>query len=1288
MKNFKCIPGLQADTIFLRLILSRIKQGHNYRTGSKLLLLALLISLSPAVKATDLITIDRIKCFKPASGLDVAGELAFASIGVAIATSTAIASGGTTGAIVAGSIIGGAETAFVTWGLASALDGSSCFIEDNGNGTSTIDCGVIEIGRPRDQVTVPTESIASASIHNDGAPDDLIVKINGRQVVSGSGIGTSQSMGAGDVIYPDVSVSFEQGARIQLIEYDFGSDNDDLGTIEISDKYRPGENYTVRDAIVLAPDSEDGSLYFVDYTVTRGAGDASSVTKYMLCGTNQCDACSNDNCVSQDYSSLDRDGDLEDLLDCPYPFETSSYIEYQQILFDDVYLRVCKGPVCPVINKPVPLNVTFPRDSRPLFRWTPVENAQYYEIVVRDANNSIVFFDRRFQSLYVPAEILPPGTYSFTVRGINNLVEACGSPYSDPFPVTIDPPPPPNVALAIEQLSTDQYSIGSGTINASPAPVSDIGGDFYAPGTIVTLTATPTIRSEFVSWSGSAASCDISPSCDITMADGISVQATFRPKPVLSINVSGNGNGTVTPSPAGTGCPAGTVSCNVYSTGDTVALNTRAGMFSTFDRWEGNADCLTESVTMSESKSCTAVFSKTDYQLTVRSTGGTVSSDPAGSIDCGTDCNEIYPVAGGAQTTILTASVDPGFTFVRWYGAPDCYDEDENDGNPQRISLTVGNADVSCNAMSVQTGTEYALTIEKTGAALGKVTAQAAPVVDASDIDCDFASCSQKFAVNSVIQLTATPERGSVFEGWTGHPDCEDGEVTMTNNVNCSARFTSKVLIVDGSDDDALRSQYTSVLRNVESVVFDEINSTDYDEWSVRSPSSTSNPGGRAEPVAADLAPYGSVIWYTGDASSLESFSPEAGPSPAAEADLAMYLDNGGCLLLSSPQYFLDRGVTSFAQTYLGISARTDAADETQITGTGNLNLGFGNLGSFTLKPTDEGLSTGLSDSLVPNLMAPGSETIFEYADGSTAAVATDNSTYRTAFFGFPLLALGSGSDRINVMQAYQDYCRHAEFNDAFEANNDFNSATGRQGTVTLKDLKILPGDNDYYLWESTWYADTSVSISFEHAKGDLAIELYDSTQALVDSVQSGDDNEQIIIPNVSAGQTYFVRVFGPNNATNRYSLNIMASSPPDRDHDGVDDANDAFPEDPSEQFDTDNDLIGDNLDLDDDNDGMPDGFEILFGFNPILAADAEEDADNDGFTNLRESISQTDPKNSNSVPFVIPVTVVTDDISTVVTDDDTSSSGSGGGGGSVSIWALFIMLLIRLMAGRKTSLI
>ena len=44
-------------------------------------------------------------------------------------------------------------------------------------------------------------------------------------------------------------------------------------------------------------------------------------------------------------------------------------------------------------------------------------------------------------------------------------------------------------------------------------------------------------------------------------------------------------------------------------------------------------------------------------------------------------------------------------------------------------------------------------------------------------------------------------------------------------------------------------------------------------------------------------------------------------------------------MLLSSPQYYLDRGITPFMQTYLGVSAMTDNVAETRITGSGNPNL-------------------------------------------------------------------------------------------------------------------------------------------------------------------------------------------------------------------------------------------------------------------------------------------------------------------------------------------------------------
>ncbi|MCF6325026.1 MAG: GDSL-type esterase/lipase family protein [Gammaproteobacteria bacterium] len=83
----------------------------------------------------------------------------------------------------------------------------------------------------------------------------------------------------------------------------------------------------------------------------------------------------------------------------------------------------------------------------------------------------------------------------------------------------------------------------------------------------------------------------------------------------------------------------------------------------------------------------------------------------------------------------------------------------------------------------------------------------------------------------------------------------------------------------------------------------------------------------------------------------------------------------------------------------------------------------------------------------------------------------------------------------------------------------------------------------------------------------------------------------------------------------------------PDSDGDGVPDAQDLFPSDPTEWADYDMDGIGNNGDLDDDNDGMPDSWEVQYGFNPLDAADAILDADGDGTTNLDEYLAGTIPR-------------------------------------------------------------
>ncbi len=138
----------------------------------------------------------------------------------------------------------------------------------------------------------------------------------------------------------------------------------------------------------------------------------------------------------------------------------------------------------------------------------------------------------------------------------------------------------------------------------------------------------------------------------------------------------------------------------------------------------------------------------------------------------------------------------------------------------------------------------------------------------------------------------------------------------------------------------------------------------------------------------------------------------------------------------------------------------------------------------------------------------------------------------------------------------------------------------------------------------------------------------YDYNQAVNSELITG---STYTVGNLQAGIRYYfvVRaVLGSDSSGDSNEVEYLAQVEVlDTDGDGYDDPFDAFPNDAAEWLDSDGDGIGNNADLDDDQDGMPDAYENQYGLDP-LKDDAQGDLDGDGVDNISEYRSGTDPAN------------------------------------------------------------
>ncbi|MBI4847180.1 MAG: SBBP repeat-containing protein [Nitrospirae bacterium] len=347
--------------------------------------------------------------------------------------------------------------------------------------------------------------------------------------------------------------------------------------------------------------------------------------------------------------------------------------------------------------------------------------------------------------------------------------------------------PTVNIPLTCTAVDVPKYTLdytkagtGSGTVQSSPAGIDNAAASTAADfneNTSVTLTATASAGSIFTGWSGTnGAACGTASTCVVAMGTADkAVTGTFVLN-TLTYTKAGNGSGTVSSSPAGINAAASSTTAN-FNGGTVVTLTASPATGTTFNGWSGAGGCTgtgTCVLTMDGPKAATATFTLDTYALTYTKTGTgtcTTVSSPAGINSLSsTSANFDY----GTSVT-LTATPEPGTTFNGWSGTGGC-----TGTGTCVLAMTAARA-----ATATCTLNTYALNYTK--AVGGNGTVQSSP----SGINNASGNASFTYDYNTPVTLTATPDAGSTFGGWTGCDSTPGGTcvVAMTSIRNVTGTF-------------------------------------------------------------------------------------------------------------------------------------------------------------------------------------------------------------------------------------------------------------------------------------------------------------------------------------------------------------------------------------------------------------------------------------------------------------------------------------------------------------------
>jgi uncharacterized repeat protein (TIGR02543 family) len=374
-----------------------------------------------------------------------------------------------------------------------------------------------------------------------------------------------------------------------------------------------------------------------------------------------------------------------------------------------------------------------------------------------------------------------------------------------------------NISAACTQYTLTANTVGNGGISLNPA------GGTYCEGTVVTVTAVPDAGWQFDGWSGDLSGTQ-NPTT-ITMGSNKNVTATFSQLPVqqytLTVIIVGQGSVNLNP-------PGGT-----YDEGTVVTLTAVADSGWQFDNWSGDLSGTQNptTITMDSDKTVTVTFTEVGTTGTVGHTtvfslstttanrrampftmpeNGTINSvtmyhtGGSGNMILGVYDGSGLPanrlgvtaataVSGstGWQTINLTspAFVASGATvWLAWVyqSNPGIYYES---GSPGRADAGVGWSGGMPDPFGSSTQSNYIYSIYAT------YTPSAPPQYTLTTNTVGNGTVTLNppggtYDAGTVVTLTATPDSGWQFDGWSGDLSGSTNPTTITMNSNKSVTAT------------------------------------------------------------------------------------------------------------------------------------------------------------------------------------------------------------------------------------------------------------------------------------------------------------------------------------------------------------------------------------------------------------------------------------------------------------------------------------------------------------------